>query len=414
MRHCCRQGTRTALIAALAAVFALLLLPAVVTANGAMPSAPPVAPPAVEEEVPVIVEEEIVEEAEIEPAQPAMIGAGGAPMGFASNAGNTAYINVCDFATTAPVRTTGTIQMNVVDAVAAGQPASENVANVTASFVHPQDNATYTVRFTGLQPMGSTPAVGFLTTVCGSLGPGSPVLPRTLVYMYATGLATIARDGQTIATNQPAMALVTQGVHGPNQQWLGTAEPDGREIHLVVPGPLMPGGTAVEGFQNGFFYVYWPEAAFDLRNIGGAVAGSTGAAATTGQSTVTRRETVTTTTTPPAGRGPVGSDVVRNLTITLNSGGIATSGDTEPGPYVVTVRNNSSVGRGLVMQGIDKCCAPYTRFTRELAPGASTQFRWYFPPGPVTIRDVLDARKVPTAYANVELGGHSTTVTFAD
>ncbi len=331
--------------------------------------------------------------------QPAAVGAGAAPTGFASSVGNTAWVYTGPFASTTPAMTTGSITMNVMSASAVGMPASQDTGNVMATFNYPANGPQYTVRFTSLRPLDNAPAVGFMKSVCGAMGAGGPALPRTLVYMYVSGLADITRNGETIATGQPAMAFVTQGLHSTDQSptWLTAANVETQEIGLVVPGPLASGGSAVPGFPNGYFYVYWPQAAFNLNNVGGTV--------TTTTETTTTRTTVT-------GRGPIAPTGTHNLTITLTNTGIQTTSDRAPGFYIVTVRNSSSTCRGIVMQGIDRCCAPYTRFTSGLAPGTSRSFGWFFPPGPVTVRDILNADKTIRSYTDVQLGGHSETITF--
>lgn len=67
----------------------------------------------------------------------------------------------------------------------------------------------------------------------------------------------------------------------------------------------------------------------------------------------------------------------------------------EGGLYLVTVRNESSGNRGVVMKGIDRGVSPYTRFTRILAPGQEMTFRWYFPDNrTVALRDMINCVQV--------------------
>ena len=79
------------------------------------------------------------------------------------------------------------------------------------------------------------------------------------------------------------------------------------------------------------------------------------------------------------------------VTITITDKGI-TDNLSQPlgGLYVVTVRNDSSAPRGLVMKGIDRAVSPYIRFSPVLEPGSQVTFRWYFPSDrKVMVRDLL-------------------------
>lgn len=83
--------------------------------------------------------------------------------------------------------------------------------------------------------------------------------------------------------------------------------------------------------------------------------------------------------------------------LTITNEGITGAPDTtQGGLYLVTVRNETQMSRGIVMQGVDLCCSPYTRFTKVLRPGQEVSFRWYFPSNrTVQVKDLI--RCVPVA-----------------
>ncbi len=124
------------------------------------------------------------------------------------------------------------------------------------------------------------------------------------------------------------------------------------------------------------------------------------------------------TTTQPAqpGAGPdaMAMDQPRgtiSLSIT-DSGIIVPSGQMHYGQYNVSITNNSSQPRGLVMMGTDLGGTPYRRFISVLRPGTSTNFDFFFAPGDVTFRDFMSASRTQTAYTNVRYGTFSSSLNF--
>lgn len=101
-----------------------------------------------------------------------------------------------------------------------------------------------------------------------------------------------------------------------------------------------------------------------------------------------------------------------NLVVTITDTGITQSIPTpEAGLYTVTIRNDSSRSRGVVMQGVDLCCAPFIRFTRVLTPGAQETFRWYFPSDRVVeFRDLLRCVPAERTCAVAQVGGFTSTM----
>ena len=388
MRVACTYKRHIALAIALVVVGALCLLSTAALANGVTTTRP--SPPAAV------------------PSQPAMVGAGRMPMAFASNIGTTAYIYTDNIMTTTPTPVTGSIQLSATDVTTTGGETTTDQANVVATFTYPANGSTYTVRLTRVDPTAlgcpsRSGGVAFMQPMFGTTGVGSSEFPQTLAYVAVFGRATIMKDDESIATDQPVMALVTQGVHGTSQQWLSTSDPTSQEIHLFVPGSMMTGGTAVTGFPNGGFYIYWPDAALNLQNIGGTV-NMTGMAGVT--------TTTTTMTTPAVGaRGPAAP--ITNLNISLTDAGIQkTIGEAPFGLYQITLSNDSSRSRGLYFTGMDLCCTEYNRFSNILRPGQSQTFRFYFAPGKVVFKDFLGGQKTRTAYSNVRWGDHSSSIVF--
>ena len=309
------------------------------------------------------------------------------PMAFASNVGSTAYIYTDNVMTSTPTSVTGNIQLNAMDVMSTDTSTSDTAA-VMATFTYPANGSSYTVKLTKVDPtaLGSpaqSKGVAFMQPMFGTTGVGPSDFPQTLAYVALFGRATIMKDGQSVATDQPIIAMVTQGLHDPSQRWLSTNDPTNQEIHLVVPGSLMGGGQAVTGFPKGGFYVYWPDAALDLRNIGGAVnmSGMAGAP-----------PPIPTATPAMPARGP--TTAISNMAISLTNTGIKkTIGEAPYGLYSVKITNDSSRAMGLYFTGIDLCCTEYNRYSNVLRPGHSQTFRFYFAPGKVTFKDFLSAEK---------------------
>lgn len=325
-------------------------------------------------------------------SQPAMMGAGGAPVVQASNVTNQGYIYTSDVINSAPQPITGSIQ---ISAVGSTTGTTGKRANVYSTFNY--NNSNYTVRLNNVMSTGNQfGGVAILRPVFGNTGVtvAGLNLPQTLAYTAVFGNATITKDGQTIASNQPAVVMVTQGLHDPsNLTWFSTADPNSQEIHLIVPGCIQTGGTAVSGFPNGFFYVYWPGAAINMSNVGGMVQTSNIGAV-------------------PAAAGR-GEGVIGTLNISITDSGIQKAVATSPaGAYRVIITNNSSTVRGLAMTGNDLCCSQFIRFSQPLKPGESQSFQFFFAPGKVILRDVVCATKTSRSWTNVGYGGFSSSITF--
>jgi len=221
-------------------------------------------------------------------------------------------------------------------------------------------------------------------------------LPRTLAHIAVYGRATIWRNGREVVSNQPAIAVVTEAIHGPDQTLLSTPEENQNEIQLIVPGPAY-GQKFVKGFPNGYFYVYWPNVTY---NISGNVQPSPRLAPA-----IPARGPVS---TPFTVQEPIGT-----IAIGLTSTGINTQVSQAPsGLYDITITNDSNRVRGVILNGQDLANTPYTRFSDLLGPGGSQTFRWFFAPGTVTIKDFTGGVKTRTAYTGVTFGGHSAAITF--
>lgn len=334
---------------------------------------------------------------------PAMISGAGptTACASASSVDKQAWIYTGDFRTSAPTQIVGTIELRATDLGAAATATNPDMADVVSRFTYPCNGSQYVVRFTCVAPPGTTTqnfgGVGILQPVFGSTGVGWVDFPRTLAYVAVFGSATITKDGATIADSQPATAMVTQAIHDMSQKLMTDADPTRREVHLLVPGSTVSGGTAVSGFPSGGFYIYWPDAAVDIRS--GAVTLKDVAPAAT--------PAITT------GRGPAPGQLMGNIPISLTDDGIKKDvGEAPAGLWDVTVTNNSSRCRGLIVSGIDICCSPYNRFTKLLTPGQSQTFRFFFATGKVTMKDFLDARRAGRSFDAVIPGKFSSSIVF--
>lgn len=105
-----------------------------------------------------------------------------------------------------------------------------------------------------------------------------------------------------------------------------------------------------------------------------------------------------------------------NLTLTLTDDGILGAPEQTPaggGLYLLTVKNDSSGSRGIVMKGVDLCCSPYTRFVKVLRPGEQISFRWYFPSDrTVQFRDLLQCKPMARTCGAPRVGSLTSSVQF--
>ncbi|MEN6357431.1 MAG: hypothetical protein ABFD83_10135 [Armatimonadota bacterium] len=309
----------------------------------------------------------------------------------ASSIGNCAWLYMSMPSQCAPTAVSGTIQ-----AIATKGPADmlsiKDRASVLATFSCP-GGSTYTVRFTSLASAGqfNTPfgGVAFERSIFGDTRFFSLDLPATTAFVAVVGIATIMKNNDVIADNQPAIAAITQGIHDDNHRLMSQADITRKEFHLIVPGSLVDGVSPVPGFANGYFYVYWPAADYSIS-----------------------RESITipSETVAPIGRGPENPG---SLMIHLTDSGIhKTVGTAQFGLYDITVKNISNKPQGLYMTGTDICCTDYKRFSTILKPGASQHFKFYFAPGKVTMRPFCCAIKTPTAYKDYNWTGPATSIKF--
>ena len=87
--------------------------------------------------------------------------------------------------------------------------------------------------------------------------------------------------------------------------------------------------------------------------------------------------------------------------------------DQNPGLHLVTITNETSSPRGIVIKGIDKGVSPYVRFTKVLQPNQSVTFRWYFPDDrTVTVKDLLRCVHVQRTCALPKTGGMVSSIAF--
>lgn len=335
-------------------------------------------------------------------ALPTWVGASHLPIAHAQNVGNDAWIYTTDIKTSTPQQITGSIRMSVMDASPSDLPNSRDKAYVHAKFRCPAGGPEYYVQFMTIVPVGTMHShyggVAMLKPIFGNTGIGPSDAPKTLAYIAAFGTATITKDNQTIATDQPTIALVTQAMHDPSHKWLSESDPLMQEIHLLVPGPLYEGGPSVPGFANGYFYIYWPNVAFEMRNVGG---------------TVEIVEFSETTVPATKVKGSVEEIGAKSLKITLTDTRINKAVANAPaGLYDITISNISPRPRGLYMNGTDICCTEFNRYSRVLQPGKSQTFRFYFAPGKVIFRDLLRCEHGKKTCLIATYGQHWSSIVF--
>ncbi|MCE5314961.1 MAG: hypothetical protein ABFD49_10660 [Armatimonadota bacterium] len=332
-------------------------------------------------------------------SQPAVMGRGPTTVTVtnlsASSAGSCAWIYTSSPTKCAPMAVSGLIQATATVGPVGDTPVKFNDrANVVATFCYPANGSTYMVNFMSLASAGqfNTPFGGivFERSIFGDTQLFSLDLPPTVAYVAMLGIATITKDNNVIASNQPAVVAITQAIHDDSHRLLAQADSSRKEMHLIVPGSFAEGVAGVPGFPNGGFYIYWPTAQYDIQ-----------------RENITVRETLAT----PMGKGPEG--VVGSLLVNLTSSGINKTVGTAPfGLYDITVRNMSNKDQGLFMTGTDLCCTEFKRFSTILKPGASQTFRFYFAPGKVVMRPFCCAVKTSTSYIGQSWTGPATSVIF--
>ena len=116
--------------------------------------------------------------------------------------------------------------------------------------------------------------------------------------------------------------------------------------------------------------------------------------------------------TMPANAQEVGT--MQPLTVTITESGLVTSMDEATGGlYLLTIRNESSTPRGIVMRGGDLIDSPYIRYSHVLQPGQSETFRWYFPSErTVMLRDIFSCTRAQRTCISAGFGQLTETVGF--
>jgi len=325
------------------------------------------------------------------------MGAAKMPSARASSTSNEAWIYTGNFRNTTPDRISGSIQISATKGAKESQSKSDVSAKFTWQYSSYSVHVTCPFRISGEDFPDHGP-VQFMRPVLGTTDLGTLNLPWTHAHVAVYGRSTITRDGKMIADNQPTIVLVTQAIHGSDQQYLSSPATDRNEILLIVPGPLN-GQHFVTGFANGCFYIYWPNVKLTL---------SGNVKPMPMPANIPNR----------SGRGPakpmIGTEEPRGtINVSLTDSRIVKKiGEAPSGLYDLSITNNSSTPRGLVITGTDLCCTIYTRYSQILRPGGKQIFRWYFAPGKAHIKDFVGGVKTKTSYSNVKLGGHSSSIVF--
>lgn len=338
--------------------------------------------------------------AKMKSARAATVGAGpGTGSATASSTLDEAWIYTGNFRETTPMKTTGTIRLS------ASGGANDSQARAVVNSQFTWEGSNYRVSVTCPFPISGQVFPGhgpvqFSRPVLGPRDLGTLDLPETKAHVAVFGRARIARDGDIIADNQPAIVLLNEAIHDSEQVLMSTADSSSNELSLIIPGP-MNGQTFVKGFPNGYFYIFWPNTTHTLR-------GNTSA------------RPMTRPIPSRSGRGPatpiIGTETPRGtINISLTNNGIRKIvGESPTGLYDLRITNSSSGRRGLVLSGIDLCCTPYTRFSQLLRPGQTQVIRWYFAPGKVQLRDFRGGVRTSTSWTNVRYAGHSSSINFTE
>ena len=327
----------------------------------------------------------------------AAMGAAKMPSARASSTSNEAWIYTGNFRNTVPDQISGSIEISATK----GATASQSKLDVSSKFTWQDSN--YSVRVTCPFPISGEDFPGhgpvqFMRPVLGTTDLGTLDLPETYAHVAVYGRSTITRDGKMIADNQPTIVLVAQAIHGSDGQYLSSPATDRNEIMLIVPGPLS-GQTFVTGFANGCFYIYWPSVKLTLSGDVKPMPMPANIPSRTGRGPAT----------PMIGTEEPRGTIDVSLT---NTRIVKKVGEAPSGLYDLSITNNSSTPRGLIITGIDLCCTIYTRYSKILRPGGKQIFRWYFAPGKAHIKDFVGAVKTKTSYTRVKLGGHSSSIMF--
>ena len=320
----------------------------------------------------------------------------------------------------------GTIRLSLLDATSQDTPESRDRARVIAKIKIPPDDTEYTVRFVKVDAEGEVYAhfggVATRRAVFGDTGISFKSLPKTMAIAAAWGEAEIFKGDESLANDLDAMIFVVPGMRDPNTgKMLAANNVDFNrfEVHLILPGSL-EGGKAVPDMPGGFLYLVWPNAALDLRNVGGRVSAPTSAptALATGMYGGVKpsekvemveeepvEETATAVEEEVAPEKPEEPEVkvkgmveeigMQPLTISLMEDKVLTSllglssGDIE-----ITLHNRASKPRGLVITGNDIAGHKFVRYTPVLRPGENIRMRLYAGSGPLYLTSYRQMRQI--------------------
>ncbi|MGI6296172.1 MAG: hypothetical protein ACOX3G_08790 [Armatimonadota bacterium] len=318
------------------------------------------------------------------------------PSAKASSTSDKAWIYDGEFDVVSPTEITGSIQLTAKK----GASPEKDASTVEAVFKY--KGATYTVHLTRAIPFSGEEAPGkgmvqFERPMFGNLDMADLNLPETEAKVAVFGQATIRRDGKVLVEDQPVIVMVNEAIHDASHELMSSPDKNRSEISLIVPGPL-EGQQFVDGFEEGAFYVYWPNVKLSL----------------TGK---VSKESLPPIAPAKAGRGAapaVGAEEPKGtIDISLTDSGIRKKiGEAPAGLYIVNITNNSSRTRGLVMTGSDLCCTIFTRFSRLMQPGQKQTFRWFFAPGKVKMQDFLGGKQTATSFIDVKYGPHTSSIIF--
>jgi hypothetical protein len=237
----------------------------------------------------------------------------------------------------------------------------------------PSDNSSYEIRLTGIDssPDIKYGGVAFLKPAFGNTGVGPASISQTVAYIAAFGRADILKNGQQIASNVPMHLVVTPGIRDTSTgKMLASLDYGAREIFLHVPGPI-------QGLPDGSLTVGWNSSSLDLRDVGGRLMTQrqVAMAILPGQATAVAGVTA---------EVPLGA-----IRLSLRNDGFrSTMPETfTAGFTTITVVNNSSRPRGVIIKAKDVIGASTVRYTPVLRPGQAYKFYTYLGPGAFTAMD---------------------------
>lgn len=98
----------------------------------------------------------------------------------------------------------------------------------------------------------------------GDSGIGFSDLPKAKAYLFAVGYAQLQVNGNDEPEEALIFVAVTQGIRDDQQKPLTQADAHDLEMHILLPGSLIPGASALSFTADGFLYYYFEQVSIDM------------------------------------------------------------------------------------------------------------------------------------------------------